>query len=41
MNDATAKGAKDMPMFDGKAAKYLAFRAKFLSWAVVNIASVN
>ena len=28
-------------MFDGRAAKYASFRAKFLSWAVVHIAGVD
>ena len=41
MNDAPDKGAKDMPLFDGRAAKYITFRVKFLSWAVVNIAGVD
>ena len=32
---------KDMPTFDGKAQTYLAFRAKFLPWAIVHIAGVD
>ena len=40
MNDTTAS-PKSMPMFDGRAATYASFRAKFLSWAVVQIAGVD